>query len=86
MTDLKVQGLSDALPAVYIRNNKDLMLNGVAALSDKEDIITIRKDMSSSTYAPTQVQNTIVLAIIFAVPLLIIVVGVCVGIYRKRKR
>ena len=62
------------------------MLDAIANLTEREDIVKIRKDMSTSTYAPTQRENTIVLTIIFAVPVLIILIGIFVGIYRKRKR
>ena len=62
------------------------MLDSIASLTSREDVVKIRKDMSTSTYAPTQKENTIVLATIFAVPVIIILAGIFVGIYRKRKR
>ena len=85
-SDYSVEGVSSSYPVSYIANNKDFMLDAIANLTEREDIVKIRKDMSTSTYAPTQRENTIVLTIIFAVPVLIILIGIFVGIYRKRKR
>ena len=62
------------------------MLNSISNLTKTEDIFKIRKDMSTSTYTPTEQQNTIVLVTIFAVPVIIILIGIFMGIYRKRKR
>ena len=62
------------------------MLNSISDLTKKEDKIKIRKDMSTSTYAPSQQQNIIVLSIVYAVPVLIILIGIFIGMYRKRKR
>ena len=42
--------------------------------------------MSTATYTPTEQQNAIVLTIVYAVPILIIIIGIFVGTYRKRKR
>ena len=85
-SDYSVEGVSSNYPISYIANNKDFMLNSIANLTEKDDVLKVRKDMSTSTYAPTQKENTIVLTIIFAVPVLIILIGIFVGIYRKRKR
>ena len=85
-SDYSVEGVSSNYPISYIANNKDFMLNSIANLTEKDDVLKVRKDMSTSTYAPTQRENTIVLTIIFAVPVLIILIGIFVGIYRKRKR
>lgn len=67
-------------------NNADFFINSVANLTDREDTISVRKEMSSSTYTPTETQNTIVLIIIFIVPLVIIILGIIVWNIRKRKR
>ena len=85
-SDYSVEGVSSNYPISYIANNKDFLLNSIANLTEKDDVLKVRKDMSTSTYAPTQKENTIVLTIIFAVPVLIILIGIFVGIYRKRKR
>ncbi len=73
-------------PMVAYRKNKDLVLNSIAYLSDREEDITVRKSTGSITYTATEQENRIILAIITIVPLLIIIVGIVVWIRRKRKK
>ena len=73
-------------PMVAYRKNKDLVLNSIAYLSDREEDITVRKSTGSITYTATEQENRIILAIITIVPLLIITVGIVVWIRRKRKK
>ena len=73
-------------PMVVYRQNKDLVLNSIAYLSDREEDITVRKSTGSVTYTATEQENRIILAIITIVPLLIIVVGIVVWVRRKRKK
>ena len=73
-------------PMIAYRQNKDLVLNSIAYLSDREEDITVRKSTGSITYTATEQENRIILAIITIVPLLIIVVGIVVWIKRKRKK
>lgn len=86
ITDYKVDQLSQTYPLSYLANNKDFMLNAVASLTAKEDTLKIRKDMSNATYTPTSEQHTVVMIIIFAVPITIILAGVAVWQLRRRKR
>ena len=86
ITDYKIEQLSQSYPISYIANNKDFMLNSIGNLTKKENTLTIRKGRSSSTYSPTEQQNNIVLAIIFLVPVAIIVLGIVVWNLRRRKR
>lgn len=86
ITDYKVEQLSQSYPISYLANNKDFMLNSIASLTKKENTLKIRKDMSSSTYAPTEEEHRVVMVIIFAVPVLIIVIGIVVWQLRRRKR
>ena len=58
----------------------------MAYLGDKGNTLTIRKDMASSTYMPTESENKIVITLIFAVPFVIIGIGVIIGRYRKRRK
>ena len=58
----------------------------MAYLGDKGNTLTIRKDMASSTYLPTEAQNRIVVTIIFAVPCIIIAIGIIIGAYRKKRK
>ena len=66
--------------------NKDLVLNSLAYLSDREEDITARKSTGTVTYTATEQQDTIVRIIIFAVPVIIILVGLIVWQRRRRKK
>ena len=72
---------------ISIRENKDIILNTIAYLSDREDSIRIRKDTGIVTFdAITEEENRIVLWIIFAIPIIIIILGIVITIVRKRKK
>ncbi len=72
---------------ISIRENKDIILNTIAYLSDREDAIRIRKDTGIVTFdAITEMENKIVLWIIFAIPIFIIIAGIVITIIRKRKK
>lgn len=73
-------------PMVVYRENKDLVLNSIAYLSDREEDITVRKSTGTVTYTATELENRIILAIITIVPLLIIFIGIVVWIKRKRQK
>ena len=66
--------------------NKDLVLNSLAYLADREEDITARKSTGTVTYTATEQQDTIVRIIIFAVPVIIILVGLIVWQRRRRKK
>jgi len=67
-------------------NNKDLALNSVAYLTEREDTITIRKSTSTVTISPTEMEDLIVKIIIFAIPIIIIILGIVVWQVRRRKK
>ena len=71
---------------ISYRQNKDLVLNSIAYLSNREEDITVRKTTGSVKYTATEQENRIILSIITFVPLLIIVIGIIVWIKRKRKK
>lgn len=73
-------------PMIAYRKNKDLVLNSIAYLSDREEDITVRKSTGSITYTATEQENKIILSIIIAVPLIIIGLGISVWIIRKEKK
>lgn len=73
-------------PAIQLAYNKDLVLNSLAYLSDREEDITARKSTGTVTYTATEQQDTIVKIIIFAVPVLIILAGLIVWQKRRRKK
>ena len=66
--------------------NKDLVLNSLAYLSDREEDITARKSTGTVTYTATEQQDTIVKIIIFTIPVLIILAGLIVWQKRRRKK
>ena len=74
------------LYAYEFYNNEDLALNSISYLTDREDTILIRKDTETSTYTVTENQQRIILAIIFAVPALIIIAGIIIWQVRRRKK
>lgn len=72
-------------PLLLAYDNKDLLLNSMAYLTDREDDITIRKTTDTVTYTATETQDIIIRTIIFAVPCLIIITGIIVWQLRRRK-
>lgn len=73
-------------PLVAEVNNKDIVLNSMAYLVDREEDITARKSTGTVTYTATQTQDIIVKIIIFVVPIAIIVVGIIIWQVRRRKK
>ena len=72
---------------ITIRQNKDIVLNTIAYLSNREDAIRIRKDVGGVSFqAATESQNRVVLGIIFGVPILIIIAGIVIAIIRKVRK
>lgn len=70
---------------VQLASNKDLVLNSISYLVNREEDITVRKDTGTTTYTATQQQHTIIMIIILIVPIIIIVSGIVVWIKRKRR-
>lgn len=66
--------------------NKDLVLNSIAYLVDREEDITARKSTGTVTYTATEQQDTIIRIIIFAVPIAIIIAGIIIWQVRRRKK
>lgn len=66
--------------------NKDLVLNSIAYLVDREEDITARKNTGTVTYTATEAQDTIIRIVIFAVPIAIIIVGIVIWQVRRRKK
>jgi len=85
-TDAQITSGSQYITVATIYNNKDLMLNSIAYSEEKEDQIRIRKNYETVTYAPTQEQNNVVLAIIFLIPLAIVISGFVIWQVRRRKK
>lgn len=83
--DVLIEAINKVYPISYLGNNCDFFLNSVASLTDREDIISIRKPMGSATYVPTKVENTIVKLIIFLIPLIIFLIGIIIWKIRKKR-
>lgn len=73
-------------PLISYRQNKDLVLNSIAYLCERDEDITARKNTGSVTYTATELENNVILAIIFVVPVIIIIIGIIVWIKRQRKK
>ena len=86
MSDYVVNELNQTYPLSYIGSNIDFVMNSISDLAGKDNILTIRKEYNNSTYTPTNLQNIIVILIIILVPLFIIIAGILVGVWRKRRK
>ena len=72
--------------ALDFYNNEDLAMNSIAYLTDRENMITIRKNTEITPYTVTEQQNSIILAVIFTIPVVIVVIGIIVWQVRRRKK
>ena len=77
---------NSSMPVLQFASNKDLFLNSIAYLVDREEDITARKNTGTVTYTATELEDTVIRVIIFAVPLLIIIIGFIIWIVRRRKK
>ena len=84
--DMPVQISGYTMYTVSLYNNADMLLNSVSYLNEREDTITIRKNGEQVTYTATQEQHNIIMAIIFIIPVLIIIAGIIVWQVRRRKK
>ena len=71
---------------VDLYNNKDIVLNSVAYLNGREDIITIRKNYDNVSYTVTELQHNVIMAIIFSIPAIVIIIGIVIWQVRRRKK
>lgn len=75
------------LAAAQLRSNKNLVMDAISYLVEREEDIEARKDTGIvTTYTATEQQDIIVKVVIFAVPIVIILVGLIVWQRRRRKR
>lgn len=86
ITDYSITIGNQKLPAISLFNNKDLMLNSVAYLTNTNDAITIRKETGTVTYTATKQQDLIIKIVIFTFPILIIIAGIIVWQIRRRHK
>ena len=68
-------------------NNADVALNSIAHLTNNDQDITIRKSHTDSqtSFTPSERAKSIIIAIIFAVPVIIIIIGIVVWNIRRRR-
>lgn len=85
-TDYPITVESSQQVAIGFYNNKDFILNTIAELTNREDTITIRKDIGVVRYTATEQQDLIIKCIIFGMPALIVLVGIVIWQLRRRKK
>ena len=72
--------------AIQYAYNKNIIIDTLSYLADREEDIVARKATGIVTYTATQEQNNIIMMIIIGVPIAIIVLGIIVWIIRRRKK
>lgn len=78
---------NSSTPIIAAYDNKELVLNSMSLLTQRDENITIRKTKDDvTTYSATEQQTLIIQIIIFAVPGLIILAGIIVWQVRRRKK
>lgn len=88
ISDYPLQYGQYQIPVISLANNKDVALNSLAKLNNNDKEITIRKSYSDSktTFTPSEKAKKLIMIIIFAVPIMIIALGVIVWIIRKKRK
>lgn len=86
VSDYPVTIGNNSVYPITFYNNKDYILNTIAELTENENGISIRKDTGVVTYTVTEAQDKIIKIAITVYPILIIIIGIIVWIYRKRKK
>ena len=84
-TNLTLQISAYYTYASELYNNKDVILNSISHLTEREDTIVIRKTNESETYSVTDQEDVVIKTIIFVVPIMMIFTGIVVWIFRRRK-
>ena len=73
-------------PIIRYSYNKDLAIDSISYLVDRQEDIVIRKDTNTINYTATVEQDNIIQGIIFGVPVIIIFTGILVWQHRRRKK
>ena len=74
------------LQPITFFGNVNLALNSFAELAEQDNLITIRKSTNVTTFQSTTQEDRVVKFIIFGIPVLIILAGIIVWNFRRRKR
>lgn len=84
-TNMGINIDNNNMSAITFYNNEDMIVNSVNYLTNKENIITIRKKIGDNVmFAITKKQNSNIIKIIYGVPLIIIFIGIIIWIIRRR--
>lgn len=86
VTDSAVYAGQAAYPAVEIYDNKALALNSIEYVAEVEEGLTIRKDIKTTYYTPTESQDRIIKIVIFTLPVVVIILGIVIWQLRRRKK
>ena len=84
ITDYPIGNMNQAV--LTLARNKDLILNSMAYLVDREEDIIVRKANGNVAYTVTKQQDSIIKVVIFGVPGIIILAGIIVWIVRRRRK
>lgn len=71
---------------IDLYNNKDIALNTALYLTNSDVSLTIRKNTNTKNFTMTNQEYSIILTIVFVVPILIIIIGIVVWQVRRRKK
>ena len=85
LTDIPLSQTS-ATPVITFEKNRYVAVDSIAYLADREEDISARKSIGTVTYTATEQQNMIIMAVIFSIPVLIIIIGIVVWQIRRRKK
>lgn len=77
---------SSTEPIIRYSYNKDIAMDSIAYLVDRQEDIVIRKDSNTVNYTATVEQDNIIQGIIFGIPVIIIFAGIIVWQHRRRKK
>lgn len=74
------------IPVMQNSGNINLILNTFAELGEEENLLTIRKAENILEFQNTETEDRVVKLIIFGIPVLIIIIGIVIWNYRRKKR
>ena len=77
---------TSSYPMISYAYNKDIVIDSIAYLVDRQEDIVIRKDTNTVNHTATVEQDNIIQGIIFGVPVVIILIGILVWQHRRRKK
>ena len=66
--------------------NINLIINTFAELGEQENLITVRKAANVMNFKNTEAEDRVVKLLIFGLPILIILIGIIIWNYRRKKR